>query len=354
MIREYKSPNYNWRFDTVTGEFARWGKDLADDPPMSPYGPEILDLEISAGGDCLGNCAFCYKSNGGDKPTDNLGLSEFEVILNKMPDTLTQIAFGIMNLGTNPDFFNMMAVSRARGIIPNYTTHGLDLTEEYAKITADLCGAVAVSLVDAEKTFRAIELFTGAGMKQVNIHFMLSEQTWSRAAWLLEELRKRELNKKVNAVVFLHCKEKGRAKSTFSPLKDVAKYRTLINMAQSYEIGVGFDSCSAPMYLKTIEHSPQFKLLSMFAEPCESALFSSYINHRGEFYPCSFMEGEGDWKEGINVLTAPDFLKDVWFNPRINDWRKILLGSSVNCNCEVKAFCRSCPQYNVTACKSST
>ena len=33
---------------------------------------------------------------------------EFKIIFDKMPKTLTQIAFGIMDIKTNPDFFKMM------------------------------------------------------------------------------------------------------------------------------------------------------------------------------------------------------------------------------------------------------
>jgi len=54
-----RSEDYNYNFDKETGFFARWGKTKEDDPDYSPFGPEILDLEISSGGDCLGNCPFC-------------------------------------------------------------------------------------------------------------------------------------------------------------------------------------------------------------------------------------------------------------------------------------------------------
>jgi len=54
-----RSENYNYIFNSRTGFFVRWGKTADDDPQYSPFGPEILDLEISVGGDCMGNCPFC-------------------------------------------------------------------------------------------------------------------------------------------------------------------------------------------------------------------------------------------------------------------------------------------------------
>ena len=47
------SEEYNYAFNKRTGFFARWGRTLEDDPQWSPFGPEILDLEISAG-ECSG------------------------------------------------------------------------------------------------------------------------------------------------------------------------------------------------------------------------------------------------------------------------------------------------------------
>ena len=78
------SEDYNFIFNKKNGFFARWGKTLKDDPDFSPYGPEILDLEISSG-KCSGRCEFCYKNNGEDENTHHLSLGEFKTIFDKMP-----------------------------------------------------------------------------------------------------------------------------------------------------------------------------------------------------------------------------------------------------------------------------
>lgn len=167
-VKIVSSENYNYIFQKTDGRFARWGRTKEEDPSFSPFGPELLDLEISSGGDCLGRCSFCYKGNGKHgAPTKNLTLDEFKRILDGMPRTLTQIAFGIMNISTNPDFFAMMEYSRSKGVIPNYTCHGLDVTPEIAERTAKLCGAVAVSvLADRDKAYNAVKMFTDAFLGQ--------------------------------------------------------------------------------------------------------------------------------------------------------------------------------------------
>ena len=61
-FKRVRSEYYNYDFNKETGFFARWGKTFTDDPKLSPFGPEILDIEISVG-ECSGNCSFCYKLN---------------------------------------------------------------------------------------------------------------------------------------------------------------------------------------------------------------------------------------------------------------------------------------------------
>ena len=63
------STGYNYIYDKRTGFFMRWGKTLEDDPQFSPYGPELVDMELSING-CPNNCPFCYKNNNSSKPTN--------------------------------------------------------------------------------------------------------------------------------------------------------------------------------------------------------------------------------------------------------------------------------------------
>ena len=83
--------SYNYTYDKISGLFRRWGETYDDDPEYSPAGPEILDLEISVNG-CPNNCKFCYKSNSNESAV-NMTFETFKSIIDKMPKTLTQIAF---------------------------------------------------------------------------------------------------------------------------------------------------------------------------------------------------------------------------------------------------------------------
>ncbi len=304
-IKTITSDCYNYIFNKNSGYFLRFGHTVDEDPPYSPYGPEILDIELSIG-NCLG-CKFCYKSNGPQKEGHHMTLNEFKEIFSKIPKTLNQIAFGITTIDANPDFFPIMEHCRGCGVIPNYTCSGGDVTKEIAQKTAKLCGAVAVSVVDKEKTYKAVEMFTNAGMEQVNIHYMLAEETYDNAFDIINDIKTHDRLRKLNAIVFLQYKPKGKNTNAYHSIQDPQKYQRLIDYCNEKGVKCGFDSCSAPLYFKSIENKENKKTLSMYAEPCESGLFSAYINSYGDFFPCSFSEGEGDWKTGISVLNVKIF-----------------------------------------------
>jgi len=89
-----RSENYSYDFSKVTGFFARWGKTVEDDPDFSPFGPEIMDLEISVNG-CPNNCPFCYKGNSNEAPT-NMSFETFKIIFDKflIPAKLIELEDG--------------------------------------------------------------------------------------------------------------------------------------------------------------------------------------------------------------------------------------------------------------------
>jgi hypothetical protein len=129
-------------------------------------------------------------------------------------------------------------------------------------------------------------------------------------------------------------------------LKSISSYEKLVKKAFDVEdqVPIGFDSCSAPTFLKVInkgDYYPHIKaLMNILAEPCESDCFSSYINVDGRFFHCSFTEDEPGW-QGIDVLSCKDFLKDVWFAPEVVKFRGKLLDG------EQKSGCRSCPIFDL-------
>ena len=353
MIRKVRSRTYNHNFNTLTGYFEYWGESVDVNPVYCPFGPNILDIEISSGL-CKGGCKFCYKSNGSHtNKTINMDLNLFKTVLSKFNlQVLCQVAVGICDIDTNPDMWSIFEHCRSLNIVPNYTCNGLGVTEDIASKTSKLCGAVAVSLVNKEKSYDAIKKFTDAGMKFVNIHYMLSEQTYEKAFDVLRDITRDSRLSNMNAIVFLQYKPKGKGLGFFDPILNHDKYKNIIECALANNVSIGFDSCSAPPYLKHIEKDEDFADKARCVESCESGISSGYLNCIGEFYPCSFSENTLGWETGLDVSTVKTFRDDIWHHPRVIAWRDMLLKSSSDCNCACKSECRSCPIYpDITSCK---
>lgn len=338
--KHMRSPKYNYDFCKETGYFARWGETVDDDPDWSPAGCEILDVEVST--ICSQGCRFCYKSNTGRG--HNMSLETFTSMLAKMPPTLTQLALGIGDLDANPDLWGIMQHCRDQGVIPNITINGSRATADHYDQLASLCGAVAVSRYSPDVCYDAVEQLSSRGLEQVNIHQLLSEETFQDC---LDTIRAAAPGpdqdprlKGLRAIVFLALKPTGRGTS-MTPLRSVEQYRELVNTALAAGVGFGFDSCSAPMFLAAIEGHERYDQFLQLAEPCESTLFSLYVDTFATAHPCSFLENAG---LGVDVLQADDFVRDVWHAPKLVKWRVGLLATAAGGLVE---GCRQCPAYPI-------
>jgi len=374
IIKSFRSDDFNYVINLTNGMVTRWGKGEDDDPPFSPYGPEIMDLEVSTicGGINNKPCSHCYKNN--TSVGKNMSFETFQKIFHKIPPILTQIAFGIGDLHSNPDLFKMFDYCQNNShnphVRPNLTTNGWGLTDEDAKFIASVCGSIAVSRYsDKDVCYNAVKKLTDAGMKQTNIHQLLSEETYPECFKVIDDIKNDPRLKNYGFVVFLLLKPKGK-RNILNTVKSSEKYRQLINYARDNGVRYGFDSCSGPKVLDILKDeialtipwkklkTPSFKVKQMYEdmmkqgfkteatrilrdnaeyeviekvikyseviECCESSLLSSYINIDGRYFHCSFTEGQEGW-QGVDVLNCEDFLKDVWYHPETVKFRNKLL-----------------------------
>jgi hypothetical protein len=331
-----KSPGYNYRFNLKTGFFARWGAVPEDDPYRSPWGPEIADIEISTvcGGVNGKPCPYCYKAN--TRHGRNMSFGLFKAIIEKINpnNQLTQVAFGLGAAGEeNPSLWDMCAWLREQNIVPNGTI--ADITEETADKIARHFGACAVSnhflTTGNGLCYDNVKYLTERGMRQVNIHYVLAQETFENTFNILRDIKEDSRLAKLNALVFLSLKPKGRAvKNNFHPLTS-AQFTGIIKTALSMNVNFGFDSCAFPNFAGAVQGLPDGKRLLMMAEGCESfGRFSMYINAEGRCFPCSFCEGEEGWGEGVDLLSS-DFAKDLWNGKKFENGRKALLFNDGAC-----------------------
>ena len=334
-IKRMKSPLASYLFDKRDGTMFTWGSSYSKEASRFPA-PTILDIEVTT--ICNGGCKFCYKSN--TSTGRNMSFETFKHIIDIFPQTLTQIAFGAdANLTSNPDLWKMMRYVRKKGIVPNITAAWFD--EKTADKLAEYCGAVALSRYEhtKDKCYDSIKLLTDRDMEQVNMHFMLAEETYQQCLETLDEIATDDRLKYLNAFVILSLKTKGRGAGFHSCSQE--HFNEIVKKAQDLHIRLGFDSCSSA---KALEAFCFDEALSKCVISCEASRESSYINVDGEYYPCSFCEGEEGWERGLSVLecnSEEDFVEKIWNNPRTLSFLDRLNATTDNHSC------RHCPMFRV-------
>jgi len=354
QFKMIKHPGYNLLFNKENGYTMRWGVTEDDDPDFSPLGPEIIDMEISSAADndvntndplhivadkgCAGpGCRkFCYKANKGDKSV-HMSLNTFRNIMNRMPKTVCSIAFGVISpIKRHPQIWEILADCRyTYDVVPNVTINE-KLDDKTAIHLSALCGAVAVSVNpdNKEMAYDTIsKLSIDNGMDQVNIHIVLSNSSVDFVKSVVDDISRDSRLLKLNALVMLSFKDKAKT-ACMDPITS-SYYREVIDYCTDAGINFGFDSCSAKCYLEAIKDHPQRERLEQYVEPCESMMFSAYIDVNAKLYACLFLEGMNMWQDGVNVLDYDNFV-DIWNSEKVQEWRKLLLSTN-----------RGCPEYRI-------
>lgn len=337
-LKLFASPKFNYVFDKRNGKTCMWGETQQDDPDYAPM-PVIADIEVTTICSGVNNrlCKFCYKSNSPDGK--NMSFETFKMLFDKFPEPLTQIAFGAdSHAESNPDLWKMMDYCRNNGrtvVIPNITV--AQITEETADKLAKYCGAVAVSRYEDEDVcYDTIKMLTDRGMTQINMHYMISQETLDNAYKTIDSIASDPRLSKLNAIVLLSLKRKGRG-TGFTPLTQ-DEFKSLIDYAREKKVRYGCDSCSGHKLLESLKSDPEeYKKQSLMIMPCESTCESIYCgipingDNPVEVFPCSFCEGESEWINGIPVTNETDFVKDIWFSERMSNFRKKLLEGNRHC-----------------------
>lgn len=333
--------DYHYFFSKEDGFTCRFGKHVSEDPDFCELGPEIADIEIVAG-KCPKingkNCAFCYKSNGGDV-AHCMTFDEFKALIDFMPKNLSQIAFGITGVQTNPDFFKMMEYAKSVGVSANYTTNGVDLDDECIEKTLDTCGRIAVSCYEGAKdicysTIKKVgEHAKKRGKKfPCNIHVVLSKSTFPHVMDVLKDAKDGRIEN-LGAVVILRIKPVGRAKNLDCSIPK-EMYESIVKFCMNNNVKFGFDSCGAKQVEHVLESLNREDLVTC-VEPCESSKFSSYFNWKREYWSCSFCENN------TNIMTAVDPFSFSTFS---EFWNSEQLK---NVRFPKTHACESCPWYNL-------
>jgi MoaA/NifB/PqqE/SkfB family radical SAM enzyme len=348
-LRYFVNDDYELFFDTKTGfEMLRGIKGKED--PFYLVLPSLLDIGIM--GTCKNKCNFCYQ---GHINRPNMKLNDFKRVIDEVSYHTNQVALGGRgDPNHHPNFKEMLEYCRKNNVIPNYTTSGIDITDEQIEISK-MCGAVAVSQIFSEQkikvrvrrkdndekyeykeieisnlktndfTFNAIQTFIDFEIK-TNIHFIYSKLTHDLAIDILKgkDVWKGKVDiNKLNAVIFLLFKPHGAGKNlNISPTSEQLNIMANKIFSSKAKFKIGIDSCLANHITKHTKLTASQKLT---VQTCEASRMSAYISPNMKILPCSFADEKTFGKQINNI-------HKLWNNSKLFvNFRKQLLYNENKC-----------------------
>jgi len=328
-------------FDTATGYYERSGvidsegHETSEDPFQASY-PELLDIGIKGSCAHASQCTVgCYQG-GLENQKPDMTLDDYRSIIDQSKGKLFQIALGGHgDPNTHKDFEDILKYTREANIVPNYTTSGLNLTDEQVRLTKEYCGAVAVSWYRADYTFSAIERFVSAGCT-TNLHFVLSNKTIDEA---INILKYHDGFLRLNAIIFLTHKPVGCGSPEDTLDINDPRLKEFCRLAsEKHPFKVGFDSCFLPALAQyaTIDFDS--------VDTCEGARYSAYISSDMIMVPCSFDQGHN---YGRNLRSSiwencGITIQEAWNSTQFDDFRNHMRYSCPGCS-ERSVCAGGCP-----------
>jgi radical SAM protein with 4Fe4S-binding SPASM domain len=301
------------------------GRDTDVDPFMRNY-PSLIDVGIM--GSCIhGRNGLCRKAgvecyqNGLGKREPDMSLEDFTRIVEESKDRVFQIALGGRgDPNKHKNFREICQVCRDNGIVPNYTTSGLNLTDEEIATTKELCGAVAVSWYRQEHTLDAIRRFLDAGIK-TNIHYVLGNNSIDEA---IERLEKNDFPKGINAVIFLLHKPVGLGSEENVIKSDDPRLEKFFRQVDGakHPFKIGFDSCTVPGLINNTSGIDPNSF-----DTCEGGRHSMYITSTCVALPCSFDNQDLRWAFSLTEGT----IQEAWNSPQFDNFRDSMRHSCPGC-----------------------
>lgn len=325
-------------FNNETGAYIRTGVlkevdskpiDTGVDPFMTSF-PELIDIGIMAR--CIngesGKCTVqCYQNAVGRNNKKNMTLEEYTRLIKQCERKVFQVALGgAGDVDTHENFEEILKVTREHGIVPNFTTSGIAMTEKKAKICKELCGAVAVSEYHQPHTKKAIELLIKEGVT-TNLHYVLGNDSIDEA---IRRLKEDDWYEGMNAVVFLLHKPIGLGSQQnvldANDPKVKEFYKTVDEAMGKISVQIGFDSCNVPALINFNE-----KIDPNSIDTCEAGRWSMYITPESLAIPCSFDNQAKRWAVDLKENT----IKQAWDSDTFNRFRDSFKNSCGSCKNQI-------------------
>jgi MoaA/NifB/PqqE/SkfB family radical SAM enzyme len=328
--------------DPMTGLTLRWGATMKDNPEWAPV-PELADISIS--NHCTKGCSFCYRNS---KPNrEFMSLEDYCFALDSLAHAelggVFQVALGGGEPLEHPQFLEIIDATVERGIVPNFTTNGLHLTDCICQRIKNKVGAVAISISKMDElNTEAMDMLRRNAIR-TNVHYVLSALNIREATAIVNG----DYNARfegVNAIVFLTYKPAGRASDRFilKAGNELTEFLQKVDDSTISRPRIGFDACFVPMLIHFTHTNKEV------VDTCEGGFFSVYIDHKLNVSPCSFSGN----RDQYSLKEYPFY--EIW-NHLFKAYRENQ-ANRCSTECHVHNECRGCCPYfpQITTCYEHT
>ncbi len=321
------------------------------------YSPTLVDFQIT--NMCYMGCSHCYASSSPDGA--HAELADIELALSRMKDAgVCQVALGGGEPLLHPNIGEVLDMCHEKGIVPNLSTGGMQLSRKNLAMLHKRCGAVAVSMentgarlavwrkTDFRNIENAISLLLSASIRTV-IQVVLSPRNIEDLDLIVDFCLSR---KKLYGVIFLAFKPVGRGATfggtlaTLDPTLVSSKLEAAFRKL-SGRMRVGYDCCLAPA-IALSEGNGGFAS-SDWVEGCSALRGSLGVLPNLDVVPCTFLRNRvlGNLQENT--------LAKIWSAEQAHDFRgsaeKRIAGNTRCGDCSAKYSCLGgCPEMELVRC----
>ncbi|MFN0245866.1 MAG: radical SAM protein [Kofleriaceae bacterium] len=242
----------------VTHEPTAWAEpeiELGDAPLSAP-----LEAHLQLTNKCTAGCQGCYTGASAEGAPNEWGLVEWKRAIDALADAgVFHVALGGGESAVLPWLGELADHARARGIVPNLTTSGLDGLDALVAI-ADRFGQINVSLDGLGATYAAVRGFDGfaradtairrlrEAKREVGINVVVTRHNFDE----LDAIFAYASDRRLSEVELLRFKPSGRGARTYGELRCTdAQHRAflpaILAHAKRYAIRLKVDCSYTPM-----------------------------------------------------------------------------------------------------------
>jgi radical SAM protein with 4Fe4S-binding SPASM domain len=287
----------------VAGEPAIWrgGEPAVGERVLSAP----LEAHLQITNKCGAGCKGCYTGASPDGAPGEWGLAEWKRALDELAAAgVFHVALGGGESASVPWLGELASHARAKGIVPNLTTSGLEGLDALLAI-ADRFGQINVSLDGLGKTYAAVRGFDGfaradqairrlrAAKREVGINVVVTRHNFAELPAIFEYAKQRRLSE----VELLRFKPSGRGAAAYKDLRCTDEQHraflpAILAAAKRHRVRVKVDCSYTPMLA---HHQPDRALLAELAVyGCTGGDFLVGAKADGRLTACSFMGSPGE------------------------------------------------------------